>query len=77
MKKIVVLLCLFSLATLSAQELTLERANGFPKELGHLKLLAQHHLNYSLPAIVDGNYEGEHWLASFALLAFDAAVNKE
>ncbi|MEN9336558.1 MAG: hypothetical protein RLZZ500_1545 [Bacteroidota bacterium] len=50
-------------------------ANAFPKELGHLKALAQNHLNYSLPAIVDGNYEGEHWLASFALLAFDAKGN--
>jgi hypothetical protein len=24
---------------------------------------------YSLPVITDGGYEGEHWLASFALLA--------
>lgn len=48
-------------------------ANDYPKDLGHLKLVAQTHFNYSLPAIVDGNYEGEHWLASFALLAFDAA----
>lgn len=45
----------------------------FPKQLGHLKPLADMHLTYSLPAIVDGNYEGEHWLASFALHAFEEA----
>lgn len=43
----------------------------YPKELGHLKVLADAHLKYSLPAITDGNYEGEHWLASFALYAFE------
>lgn len=43
----------------------------FPKELGHLKVLADTHLKFSLPSIVDGNYEGEHWLASFALRAFE------
>ncbi|QYJ67326.1 DUF2891 domain-containing protein [Flavobacterium litorale] len=46
-------------------------ANQYPKKLGHLKTLADNHLTYSLPAIVDGNYEGEHWLASFALHAFE------
>ncbi len=46
-------------------------ANQYPKQLGHLKHLADRHLTYSLPAIVDGNYEGEHWLASFALHAFE------
>lgn len=46
-------------------------ANQYPKQLGHLKALADEHLTYSLPAIVDGNYEGEHWLASFALHAFE------
>jgi len=46
-------------------------AHQYPKQLGHLKTLADAHLNYSLPAIVDGNYEGEHWLASFALHAFE------
>lgn len=43
----------------------------YPKELGHLKALADMHLKYSLPSITDGNYEGEHWLASFALYAFE------
>lgn len=40
------------------------------KEFTHLKKIADTHLNFSLPAITDGNYEGEHWLASFALRAF-------
>lgn len=46
-------------------------AKQFPKQLDHLNALADMHLNYSLPAVVDGNYEGEHWLASFALHAFE------
>ncbi|RZJ70885.1 DUF2891 domain-containing protein [Flavobacterium sp.] len=43
----------------------------YPKEFGHLKTLADTHMNYSLPKVVDGNYEGEHWLASFAFHAFE------
>ncbi|MFP5437098.1 MAG: DUF2891 domain-containing protein [Bacteroidia bacterium] len=46
-------------------------AKQYPKQFGHLKALADKHLTYSLPPIVDGNYEGEHWLASFALHAFE------
>jgi hypothetical protein len=46
-------------------------AKQYPKELGHLKTLADTHFKFSLPAITDGNYEGEHWLASFALHAFE------
>lgn len=49
-----------------------ELARLYPKRLGHLKVLADAHMSYSFPAITDGNYEGEHWLASFALYAFDA-----
>lgn len=45
--------------------------NQFPNEFKHLKNLADYHLNFSLPSVVDGNYEGEHWLASFALRAFE------
>lgn len=45
--------------------------NQFPKEFSHLKTIANKHFNFSLPAVVDGNYEGEHWLASFALRAFE------
>jgi hypothetical protein len=42
----------------------------YPKELGHLKTIADVHIRYSLHSITDGNYEGEHWLASFALYAY-------
>lgn len=44
----------------------------YPAALSHLKAIADAHMRYSLPAITDGNYEGEHWLASFALYAFDS-----
>jgi hypothetical protein len=43
----------------------------YPKEFSHIKSLADTHFAQSLPSVVDGNYEGEHWLASFALRAFD------
>ena len=43
----------------------------YPATFPHLKTLADFHLNYSLPSVVDGNYEGEHWLASFALHAYE------
>lgn len=41
-------------------------------EYGHLRNIALEHIRFSLPAIIDGSYEGEHWLASFALLALIA-----
>ena len=43
----------------------------YPKEFSHLEKLADTHLTFSLPSVVDGNYEGEHWLASFALRSFE------
>lgn len=43
-------------------------ANSNP-DLAHLKSVAEHHIKASLPNIVDGDYMGEHWLASFALVA--------
>lgn len=43
----------------------------YPKHFNHLKSEAEKHLQFSLPSVVDGNYEGEHWLASFALRAFE------
>lgn len=46
--------------------------NQYPKRFSHLKKMANSHLMFSLPSVVDGNYEGEHWLASFALRAFEA-----
>lgn len=38
-------------------------------EYGHLIKIANDHINHSLPDLTDGNYEGGHWLGSFALLA--------
>ena len=38
--------------------------------------LAQKHLEMALPNVVTGNYSGEHWLASFAVLALSKADNK-
>ena len=38
-------------------------------EYAHLVAIANNHINSALPNITDGNYEGGHWLASFALLA--------
>lgn len=47
----------------------------YPAEFSHLKKLSDTHLLFSLPSVVDGNYEGEHWLASFALMAFEMKSN--
>ena len=44
--------------------------NQYPKHFSHLLPLANTHFKAALPSVVDGNYEGEHWLASFALRAF-------
>lgn len=35
----------------------------------HLKLLADSHIRHSLYRLKDGNYSGDHWLGSFAVLA--------
>ncbi len=43
----------------------------YPKQFSHLRALADKHFLFSLPSVVDGNYEGEHWLATFALHAFE------
>ncbi|KIX19764.1 hypothetical protein SY27_17040 [Flavobacterium sp. 316] len=47
-------------------------SNQYPKIFSHLRKIADEHLQFSLPSVVDGNYEGEHWLASFALRAFES-----
>jgi hypothetical protein len=39
------------------------------EKYAHLKQVADRHLEASLPSIIDGDYMGEHWLASFALMA--------
>ncbi len=43
------------------------------EEYAHLKQVANEHIQFSLPNIVDGDYMGEHWLASFAIYALDMA----
>jgi len=45
------------------------------EELSHLKNIANKHINYSLPSIVDDNYEGGHWLGSFAIYALNSTSN--
>lgn len=43
-------------------------------EYQHLQKVAQEHIAYSLPNVVDGEYEGEHWLASFAIYALNSNI---
>lgn len=45
-------------------------ANQYP-QYENLKKIADEHLAFSLPNIIDGDYAGEHWLGSFALFALD------
>ncbi len=45
---------------------------GEIEEYGHLRRVADEHMRRSLAAIAVGTYEGEHWLASFAIYAFCA-----
>ncbi len=45
--------------------------NQYPKSFQHLKKIADNHFKFSLSKIFDGNYEGEHWLATFALRTFE------
>ena len=52
-----------------------EIANKYP-EYSHLKTIANNHINYSLPSVVDDNYEGGHWLGSFAIYALNSIDNK-
>ncbi len=40
------------------------------KENAHAYNIATEHLDFSLSKITDGDYAGQHWLASFALYAF-------
>lgn len=44
-------------------------------EYNHLKNIANHHINYSLPSIVDDHYEGGHWLGTFAIYALNSIKN--
>ncbi|MBW3468029.1 DUF2891 domain-containing protein [Arthrospiribacter ruber] len=45
----------------------------FPEQYAHLTGIANEHVLYSLPSIVDDNYEGTHWLGSFAIYALQKA----
>jgi len=45
----------------------------FPDTYGHLTAIANAHIAHSLPSIVDDNYEGTHWLGSFAIYALQQA----
>lgn len=38
-------------------------------EYEHLRKVAGEHIAYSLPSVVDENYEGTHWLGTFAIYA--------
>ncbi|MBN1132042.1 MAG: DUF2891 domain-containing protein [Bacteroidales bacterium] len=44
--------------------------NAYPQ----IAELAFKHLEASLPYITSGNYEGEHWLASFAVYALESGI---
>jgi hypothetical protein len=44
-------------------------SNKLQRRYPHLTDLAWLHLNASLPYIASGHYEGEHWLATFAVYA--------
>ena len=41
-----------------------------------LRTIANQHMDFSLPNIVDGDYAGEHWLASFAVYALISAEDE-
>ena len=50
-------------------------ADALPKGDPSRSLLlesAKAHLEATLPAVTSGNYEGEHWLATFAVYALRA-----
>lgn len=43
----------------------------------HLRTIADQHMEFSFPKIVDGDYSGEHWLGSFALYALKTKVENQ
>jgi hypothetical protein len=44
-------------------------------EFKHLNILADKHIEYSLPNLIGDDYEGGHWLASFAINALASENN--
>ncbi|NNL16860.1 MAG: DUF2891 domain-containing protein [Flavobacteriaceae bacterium] len=49
-------------------------SEGIP-QYSNLKQIANKHINYSIPSIIDNNYEGGHWLGSFAIYALNSTRN--
>ncbi|MEM9328660.1 MAG: DUF2891 domain-containing protein [Bacteroidota bacterium] len=47
------------------------------KDNVHAYNLATEHLEYSLSKITDGDYAGQHWLASFALYTFKTKIESQ
>jgi len=41
-------------------------------DLDHLRIIARNHIKYSLPNLINDDYEGGHWLASFAIYALNS-----
>ncbi len=50
-------------------------AKQYPK-YGHLKNIANEHIEYSYPNLVGDSYEGGHWLGSFAIYALNTLHGK-
>ena len=46
------------------------------EQYNHLIKIANDHIDYSLPKIVDHNYQGTHWLGTFAVYALSQQGNK-
>lgn len=52
-------------------------ANQYPKQYGHLENLANKHVAKSFPNLVGDDYEGGHWLGTFAIYTLMQAGNPE
>ncbi|MDT0644335.1 DUF2891 domain-containing protein [Zunongwangia sp. F363] len=44
-------------------------ANKYPEDFKHLETLANEHIAYSFPNLMEDSYEGGHWLGIFAIYA--------
>jgi len=51
-------------------------ANQYPEKFGHLKSQANSHIAHSLPNIAGDEYEGGHWLGTFAIYALQESGKK-
>lgn len=52
-------------------------ANQYPENYGHLRAVANQHIQHSFPNLVSDSYEGGHWLGSFALYSLEASKVKK